>query len=55
MNGRNILSHQPELIVETDASRQGWGAVCREVQTGGPWLQSEKENHINYMELLVAM
>jgi len=34
----------PDLIVERDASLQGWGGVCRGVQTGGKWSQIEREN-----------
>lgn len=54
-NGKSILAQEPDLIVETDASMQGWGAVCKGVRTGGPWSQIEQEHHINYLELLAAM
>ena len=33
-NGRALLHPSPDLIIETDASRMGWGAVCQGVQTG---------------------
>ena len=36
-NGRAILTPPPDLVIETDASQQGWGAVCKEVRTGGFW------------------
>ena len=29
----------PDLIIETEASRMGWGAVCQGVRTGGLWSQ----------------
>ena len=35
------------LTKETDASVQGWGAVCKDVRIGG----LEQEHHINYIEL----
>ena len=30
-NGKSILAQEPDLIVGTDASMQGWGAVCKGV------------------------
>ena len=34
-NGRAILSSPPDLVIETDASKVGWGAVCQGVRNGG--------------------
>ncbi|KAJ8977521.1 hypothetical protein NQ317_003028 [Molorchus minor] len=45
-----ITSFHLELF--TDASRSGWGAFCRGKSTYGFWSTSEKEFHINYLELL---
>lgn len=42
----------PKIVLQTDASSNGWGAVLSDVKTGGRWNSSEKENHINYLELL---
>ena len=42
------------MVIESDASLQGWGAVCNGTRTGGPWSQLEKQMHINCLELLVA-
>ena len=53
-NGKSVLTQEPDLVVETDASLQGWGAICKGIRTGGPWLQTEREHHINYLELLAA-
>ena len=50
-----MLAKDPDLIIEMDASIQGWGAVCKDVCTRGLWLQEEQENHISYLELLAAM
>ena len=41
-------------MIETDASQQGWGAVCKEVRTGGLWSQNERLLHINCLELLAG-
>ena len=41
-NGRALLRPAPDLVIETDASRKGWGAVCQGVRTGGLWSQMER-------------
>ena len=51
-NGRKIAIDQNPLIIQTDASKQGWGTVCQNVKIGGYWSESEKQNHINLLELL---
>ena len=38
---------KPSLVIELDASTQGWGAFCKGTWTGGPW-------HINCLEALTA-
>ena len=35
-NGRDITRPPPDLIIQSDASLQGWGAVSNETRTGGP-------------------
>lgn len=42
---------ETELIVSTDASLEGWGAQQGPINTGGRWLQSEEDDHINALEL----
>ncbi len=54
-NGKTILTKDPELIIESDASTQGWGATCQGSDTGGPWSAQEKTWHINCLELLAAL
>jgi len=54
VNGKSIQPQEPDLVMETDASMQGWGAVCAGVRTGGLWSQTERDHHINYLELLAA-
>ena len=53
-NGRNLITHNSSLTIETDASTKGWGAVCNGVRTGGPWNPQERTMHINCLELLAT-
>ena len=53
-NGKCLLRHKPNLVIETDASTIGWGATCQGVQTGGRWSKTEARLHINCLELLAA-
>ena len=53
-NGRAIISQTPDLVVETDASLLGWGAVSGEVRTGGLWSEKERTQHINCLELMAG-
>ena len=53
-NGKALFQHPIDLIIETDASRKGWGAYCEGVSTGGPWCLGEKKLHINCLELLAG-
>jgi hypothetical protein len=36
-NGRAIIAPAPDLVITTDASMRGWGAVCQGVHTRGLW------------------
>lgn len=46
------LDYKYEIF--TDASRTGWGAVCNDRRANGKWKITEKEHHINYLELLAV-
>ena len=35
-NGKSMMTTEPDLIIESDASNQGWGASCQGTNTGGP-------------------
>ena len=50
----NVVIEQPELEIETEASKTGWGACVKgtENSTGGNWACDESEEHINCLELL---
>ena len=46
-----ILLDPPTVIITTDASTLGWGAVWGDRKAGGPWAQHELDSHINCLEL----
>jgi len=53
-NGRSVLNLEADLIMESDASQLGWGAVCSGIRTGGLWFPTERQAHINCLELTAA-
>ena len=55
-NATPLVTPPPELIVESDASCQGWGATLKdqELTTWGLWSVSEQGRHINCLELLAV-
>lgn len=40
-----------EVDVVTDASLEGWGALCLDQQTKGKWSSQDMPRHINFKEL----
>jgi hypothetical protein len=52
VNGQPLVRDQPSLLIETDASLMGWGAVCQEERIGGPSMIEEKALHINCLRAL---
>ena len=55
-NGKQIITQEPDLVIETDASTMGWCFNCLfpQVKMGGPWSPIEKKLHINALELKAA-
>ena len=51
---RNICHGNPNLVITTDASTVGWGAVCDDLKIGGRWTEQESDNHISYMRFTCA-
>ncbi|XP_015753301.1 PREDICTED: uncharacterized protein LOC107333058 [Acropora digitifera] len=45
------ITSNPDLILTTDASLLGWGAVLNVKETGGHWSAEEQGFHINYLEM----
>ena len=54
---RPILLSNPDLVVYTDASFQGWGCYVPKynVKTGGRWTVEEGLKDINYLELKAVL
>ena len=48
---RVIDRGKPELTIQTDSSKSGWGFKCRDIISGGRWTSSECLAHINVLEL----
>ena len=53
-SGKPLLHSRPDMRLSSDACLSGWGAVCLDVKTGGPWSGSEVGRHINNLEILAA-
>jgi len=52
--GKALLHQKQTVTIRSDASLQGWGAVCNGTRMGGPWSQLEQGMHINCLELVAA-
>ena len=48
---RLLLTSNPDLILTTDASLLGWGALLNGMETRGHWSTEEQGFHINYLEM----
>ena len=46
-----IRSPPVDIVLHSDASLQGWGAVMGKISTGGRWSAKEATCHINVLEL----
>ena len=44
---RKITHRSADIVITSDASLNGWGAVYECEKFGGRWSNSEAENHIN--------
>ena len=53
-NGKTLLKQDIDLVIDSDASLEGWGAHCSDQRTGVPWSCQERMMHINCLELLAA-
>lgn len=52
---KKLLPPNPDIVITTDASKQGWGAVRDNQTTGGRWAPVEAEQHINELELKAVL
>lgn len=56
IHSRKPISHgNPDVIIHTDSSSYAWGAVRDDSFTQGMWSQTEKNLHINVLEIKGAM
>ncbi len=53
-SSKRISHGDPDLVMQSDASNKGWGAVHGTLSAGGKWTAAESLHHINYLELLAA-
>ena len=51
VNGSPIVPPTPDIIIFTDGSKMGCGALSYGVRTNGKWSAQEKMLHINVLEL----
>ena len=49
-----MIQRPAQIVIQSDASLAGWGAVCNGVSTGGSWSPKEQMMHINCLEPLAA-
>jgi len=52
---KNIRISPPKIVITTDSSTLGWGAVFGDKTTGGLWGKSEQAFHINVLELKAVL
>ncbi|KAL0201658.1 hypothetical protein M9458_004845, partial [Cirrhinus mrigala] len=52
---RRLFSPPEHLVVYTDASSTGWGAVCNGQAASGSWTGPRLQWHINCLELLAVL
>ena len=43
-----------QITIRTDACTQGWECPVNDLSTGSPWTATEKEDHVNYLELFAV-
>ena len=53
-NGRYLIPAKHQVIIQTDASLEGWGANCMCMETEGKWSVEKRKLHINILELLAV-
>ena len=51
---RDIVHPNPSILLQSDASKLGWGAVCMDESIGGGWTPAEATAHINILQLQAA-
>lgn len=52
--GKALVEQSPTLVILSDTSLSGWGAVCGSATAVGPWTPKDLDTYINELELLGA-
>ena len=52
---RSMRIQQPSVFLTSDSSDYGWGGTLDSQSTGGQWSATERQEHINYKELLAGL
>ena len=55
LEGKLFAALPPSLVITTDASGQGWGAVLHPHRVSGVWSKEEVFDHINTLELKAVL
>ena len=55
LEGKLFAALPPSLVITTDASGQGWGAVLHPQRVSGVWSKEEVFDHINTLELKAVL
>ena len=50
-NGKSLITPKHQVVLQTDASKNGWKAYCQGRSIGGQWSLQESTLHINVLEL----
>ena len=48
-SGRSLI-HAPQMTIQTDASKTGWGAISNGMKNRGVWDSTKKLQHIKVLE-----
>jgi hypothetical protein len=54
MHINHFFQREPNVLLQSDASKTAWGGVYGSQTTGGSWSSTEINFHINVLELLAA-
>ena len=54
ISGKPLWLSEPDIVFFSDALNSGWGALCGDETTRGPWPSSEQAWLINAKELQAA-
>jgi hypothetical protein len=54
MHINHFFQREPNVLLQSDASKTAWRGVYGSQTTGGSWSSTEINSHINVLELLAA-